>query len=134
MAAKNKGGRPVFAPTDKQRETVKNMTALGARQDDICILLDIDEKTLRKHFRRELDTGLIQANMAVGATLFKMATSGQVPSATFFWMKTRAGYKETNVHEHTGKDGAPIEYKKIQDMTDDELLAIAAGGGAGTSD
>jgi phage terminase small subunit len=36
--------------------------------------------------------------------------------------------------ELTGKDGGPIEVGRIQDMTDEELLALATGGGAGTAD
>jgi phage terminase small subunit len=36
--------------------------------------------------------------------------------------------------EHTGKDGGPIEHKRVQELTDDELAAIAAAGSAGTPD
>ena len=31
-----------------------------------------------------------------------MATKGQVPSAAIFWLKARAGWKETQVTEQTG--------------------------------
>jgi phage terminase small subunit len=30
-------------------------------------------------------------------------------------------------HEHTGKDGGPIEFKRADEMTDDELARIASG-------
>lgn len=30
---------------------------------------------------------------------------------------------------HSGPDGGPIEYRRVEDMTDDELSRIAAGGG-----
>lgn len=36
--------------------------------------------------------------------------------------------------ELTGKDGGPITMQKTREMTDDELLAIAAGGSAGAAD
>ncbi len=37
--------------------------------------------------------------------------------------------------EHTGENGGPIEVsRKTREMTDDELFAIAAGGGARTAD
>lgn len=29
--------------------------------------------------------------------------------AAIFWLKTRAGWKETSVHEVSGRDGGPIE-------------------------
>lgn len=37
-------------------------------------------------------------------------------------------YSERSKVELTGKGGGPIETRRIQDMTDDELAAIAAGG------
>ncbi len=36
--------------------------------------------------------------------------------------------------ELTGKGGGPIEYRKVQDLSDDELLNIARGGGEGAAD
>ena len=83
--------RPKFKPTDDQRELVKNLSALGIPQDDICTLVAIrSAKTLRKHFRRELNRGMTEANVKVGQTLFRMATSGQNLQATLFWMRTRS--------------------------------------------
>jgi hypothetical protein len=70
------------------------MTELGLTQANISGLLEIDRKTLRKHFRRELDTGHIIANTAVARSLFEMATRHKVPAAAIFWMKARAGWKE----------------------------------------
>lgn len=43
-------------------------------------------------------------------------------------------YSERSKVELTGKDGGPIVTKRIQDMTDDELAAIAAGSGSGVAD
>ena len=44
-----------------------------------------------------------------------MATSGTVPAATFFWLKSRAGWREVTRQEHTGSDGGPIQMKQIED-------------------
>lgn len=46
----------------------------------------------------------------------------------------REDYHDKSIHEITGKDGGPIITKKLQDMTDDELAAIAAGSGSGVAD
>lgn len=40
----------------------------------------------------------------------------------------------TNRRELTGKGGTPIAIRTSKDLSDDELAAIAAGGGAGTPD
>jgi hypothetical protein len=29
-------------------------------------------------------------------------------TAAIFWLKTRARWKETSVHEHAGHDGSPV--------------------------
>lgn len=46
----------------------------------------------------------------------------------------RAYGKPTQPTEITGKDGGPIEHKRVQELTDEELAAIATRGGAGTAD
>lgn len=83
-----------FSPTDENRRTVRAMAGFGVPQEDIAVLLDIDPKTLRKHFRAELDRGTIEANAKVAQTLFTMATVDKNVAAAIFWMKARAGWRE----------------------------------------
>ena len=90
---------PPFQPTDEQRKTVRVMAGFGIPQPDIATLLEIDPKTLRLHFRRELDRGSIEATAKVAQTLFQMATSGQNTAASIFWMKARAGWREKQIVE-----------------------------------
>ncbi|HEY2615795.1 MAG TPA: hypothetical protein VGI78_00505 [Acetobacteraceae bacterium] len=70
------------------------MTGLGIIQDDIARFLEIDDKTLRKHFRRELDTGAIEANMRVASSLYTMATQDKNVAAAIWWTKARMGWRE----------------------------------------
>ncbi|EQD45984.1 hypothetical protein B1B_12788, partial [mine drainage metagenome] len=56
--------------------------------------LGISPGTLRKYYRRELDTGIVAANMAVAGTLFKLATKGENVTAMIFWLKCRAHWHE----------------------------------------
>jgi hypothetical protein len=87
--------RPALKPTDQQRALVKSMAAMGIPHEQIAVQVGIlSAKTLRKHFREELDRGVTEANYKVSQTLFKMATSGEHPAATFFWLKTRTGLRE----------------------------------------
>ena len=78
-----------FEPTEEQRKTVRAMSGFGIPQDDIATLLEIDAKTLRKHFRRELDRGMVEATAKVARSLFLMATQGKNVAAAMFWMKAR---------------------------------------------
>ena len=103
-----------FEPTEEQRRTVRAMAGYGVPQDDIATLLEIDPKTLRKRFRRELDRGSIEATAKVGQSLFRMATEGGSVAAAIFWMKARAGWRE--------KHEVVLSAKAAVEMTDEELL------------
>ena len=89
-------GNPVFKPTDEERKLVEQMCAVGIPQESIALVVrdGIDDKTLRKHFRRELDISKIKANAKVGGALFNKAMAGDT-SAAIFWAKTQMGWKET---------------------------------------
>ena len=100
-------------PTDAQRQTVQLHTTVGTIQPVIAQLLGITEKTLRKHYRDELDLSRAKANATIGGALFNKAKGGDT-AAMIFWMKTQAGWRETNVTEHTGANNGPI---KIEDVT-----------------
>ena len=85
-------------PKDLTRQHVKEMTAKGATQPMVAEVLGIEEKCLRRHYRDELDGGVVQADMAVAGNLFRIATSegpGAV-TAAIFWLKTRAGWREAD--------------------------------------
>jgi hypothetical protein len=106
-----------YVPTEAHRELVKAMTAIGTPQDDIALCVGLTGKTLRKHYAEEIKLGMIRANAAVGGALFNLATkpgTGQA-TAAIFWAKTRMGWKEpAQGIELTGKDGKPIEVRKIE--------------------
>ena len=85
------------------------MASYGVPQEDIGAVIKIGHCTLRKYFAAELATAAIQANAKVAETCYAMAISGQHPAATFFWLKTRARWHETDRIEHVGEDGGPVE-------------------------
>ena len=82
------------SPSEEDRRTVKALSGYGVPQEDIAIHMDMDAKTLRKHYRRELDRGTIEANAKVAQTLFTMATADKNVAAAIFWMKARGGWRE----------------------------------------
>ena len=123
-----------FEPTPDQRRTVKTMAGFGIPHTDIAPFIGIDTKTLRKHFREELDRGTTEANAKVAQSLFQMATQGKNVAAAIFWMKARGGWREKHeVDANVRTDMRAIHVvtgvpRAGDDMTDEELMRIAAGG------
>ena len=115
-----------FVATSEQRKTVRAMAAFGIPQIEIANVVGISDRTLRKVFREELDKAATEANAKVAEVCFRMATSGTVPAATFFWLKTRAGWREVSRHEHTGGDGGPVQLQQFED-TRPPISAYIAG-------
>ena len=97
-------GRPEYQKTEEDAKNVEALTIAGVTQKLIAEILKISEPTLRKHYRTELDTSKAKANAVISQSLFKLAREGNV-TAQIFWLKTQAGWKETNHVELTGKDG-----------------------------
>ena len=116
-----------YQPTEADRNTVKSMAACGFTEESIarCVGVDgIDAKTLRKHFRRELNTSVDKANAAVGNALFKMATSGECPGATIFWMKTRMRWRETQDLRFVDEDGKDRGMMDLSRMRESIMAAF----------
>jgi hypothetical protein len=92
-------------PSKQTRELVSVHATIGTDQETIAGLLDIDPKTLRKYYRKELDESTARANAAVGGALFNKAKGGDT-TAMIFWMKTRARWSERSEIDHTSSDGS----------------------------
>jgi hypothetical protein len=105
-----------FEPSDEQSRLVRAMAGFGVPQADIATHLQIDPKTLRKHFREELDRGTVEANIKVAQSLFQMATQGKNVAAPIFWMKARAGWREKHEIE--------VTLRPLQQLSDAELLRV----------
>lgn len=97
--------RPEHDPTHATRQLVQLHATVGTAQVIIADILGIDDKTLRKHYREELDQAKAKANATIGGALFNKAKGGDT-SAMIFWMKTQAGWKDTTVIEGSGEGGA----------------------------
>jgi hypothetical protein len=103
-------GQPPHDATEERRKYVRSLAAYGTPQDQIARVLDIDSKTLRLHYRDELDLAVIEANAKVAETLFRQATREGNTTAAIWWTKSRMGWKERQAHEHSGPDGeGPVQ-------------------------
>lgn len=137
---KHAGGRPPFTPTDEMRAMVQAMTINGVPQTDIAdafaffpgAMKRISLKTLQRKFKNEISAGPHLANAKVTSSLFRMATDKNHKSAAtaaIFWLKTRAGWKETHNIDIGNRDGVPLRIETIDptQLTDDELNEFVAG-------
>jgi hypothetical protein len=117
-------GRRAHKPDAAQRRQVEAMAAYGIPEPDIARVVQIDPKTLRKHYRDELDMGETKANAQVAGFLFNSARNGNV-TAQIFWLKTRARWRETPVElKHSGSIG----HKELLEYSDKELMDIIRSG------
>jgi hypothetical protein len=107
-------GSPEHIPDDKTRAEVSALCAYGVPQEEISVYIGIDAKTLRKHYRAELDSAKVKANAKVRRFLFeaasgdaleKGATYADCLRGSMFWAKTQMGFKDGE----TAADKADID-------------------------
>ena len=116
--------RKSHEPTAETRSNVKALASVGTTQEHIAIYLGIDVKTLRKHYRRELDTSLIIANSNVAKSLYKNANDGNV-TAQIFWLKTKGGWSERKAQLEAELLQLEIDrIKSEKSLQDDDELTI----------
>lgn len=103
-------GRPAHTPDPVLRRQVEALAGYGVPEAEIAAMMEIDPKTLRKHYRHELDHGHAKANAKVAENLYRKALGDgrEAVTAAIFWLKVRANWKETSVHEHGGVNGKPL--------------------------
>src|SRR6056297_848361 len=111
-------GAPTHKPTDDQRHMVEAMQSYGIPQYEIAKVIGIDDKTLRKHYRSEIDKGAPLANAKVGRFLFNAASGDALSDeslkasyadcvrAAIFWGKTRMGMSEKTELDLKSSDGS----------------------------
>jgi len=87
------------------------MAAYGIPPVDIARIAGIDSQELQVRYAEELATARSRANSRVAESLYRKALGDgpQSVSAAIFWLKSRACWRETNMHEISGPGGAPIE-------------------------
>ena len=103
-------------PEPAGRRQVEAMAAYGVPELDIARVIAINPKTLRKHYRQELDVGSVKANTRIAESLYRKALGdgAQSVTAAIFWLKTRAGWKETMVQENK-HEGPIVVFRTIVD-------------------
>jgi hypothetical protein len=98
---------PIAAEAMPDPDKVEVMAGYGLSRTEIAKVLRIDPDRLKEACVPELETGRIKANLKVAENLYRKATGDgrEAVTAAIFWLKTRASWKETNVHELGGLSG-----------------------------
>ena len=71
-------------PTDDTRKTVRILKSCANSHKTIALILGIDEKTLMKRYREELDYGLEHTRGMVSAAVVRQALQGNINAAKFY--------------------------------------------------
>ena len=117
--------RQPFVVNEALREKVSHLAGVGVPQDDIANIIGCAPKTLRKHFRAELDRGVAEANAVIAGCLVAAAKAGNI-AAMIFWMKTRARWREQPpANDPDANAGSSSEVLVLPDNNrDPELMRI----------
>lgn len=94
-------------PSAENKRLVETSAGLGLPHEQIGALIGIDDKTLRKHYRTELDVGKAKASAQIAKTLYNKAIGGDT-TALIWWTKSQLRWSETVKQELTGAEGAPL--------------------------
>jgi hypothetical protein len=83
-----------------QVNLVSRLAGLGLNMQQVADALGISKDTLERRIKEDerlqaaVAKGRAKAATKVAETAFRLATSGEHPSMTMFWLKTRLGWRE----------------------------------------
>lgn len=112
------GGRPLVVFDAAQTAQVEALAAVLSK-GQMADYFNISETTLREIESRQPEVsdaykrGKAKAIGNVAKNLIQQAQNGNI-SAAIFYLKTQAGWKETQVSEHTGADGSELVVKWLK--------------------
>ena len=109
--AKRMGRRHI--PTESSRLIVQRAYGMGMTLEQTSELIGIDTATLVKHYKKDLENSAAHLNFNVSQNLYRLAMGSDraAVTASMFWLKCRAGWREVQRVEHTGPDGGPIQHQ-----------------------
>lgn len=124
--ANKKAGRPKWEPSEADIVQVERLAALGLGSEHIAYFFDKNTDTIyqRIHdtpeFSEAIKRGRAKASGKVLKALWGKIENGDT-ACILFYLKTKMGWKETQVVENTGLNGAPIEHAHNVKLEESEL-------------
>jgi hypothetical protein len=101
-----------YTATDQGKAAVTMGMLCGMTQEQIAAVMGIAPKTLRLHYRHELDTGKNGLIMKVAGNMAAIAINPQHPkclTAGIFILKCQGGWREQTVEQEEADD-SPVEF------------------------
>ena len=105
------------------RQRVLFLAANGLRPQQVAHFYDVPVETIKKTFAKEFAVGFDTVYSLISGQLVRKALDGD-KICMIFWLKTRAGWRETTRNEVTGVDGGKVDLRGVS--TQDLLAAVAA--------
>lgn len=93
---KSTGGRPPHHPTAMHRRLVETLASEAISQAQICLVLGVSEKTLRKHYPDEIRRGsaLVEAKLVGHLLRLASGNDGTALKAIKFSLACRFGWSQ----------------------------------------
>ena len=101
--------------TEEISKMVKSLSGIGITHDMICSIANISKPTLYKYYAEEIEQGKASSTAKVANNLYRMATGEgkEALTACIFWLKTQAGWRETNFIEVTDNTEENDKFRKL---------------------
>ena len=104
--------KPYIKYSPEVAAKIEHLAALGMTQADVGYILGFSEDTISRHYPEAWAKGKAVAKAKVAGKLFEKAMSGDGASI-FFYLKTQAGWRETQHVDHTSSDGTMASPLKL---------------------
>jgi len=121
-------GGPNKGIDNQKRTMVESLCAFGLRESDIAEVMAISVDTLQRHYKKELATGHLKANVKVAQNLFRMAmgNDSKALGAAIFWLRTRARWKMAEDEQQPRQNVINVLAIAAEKLSVPELKAMAA--------
>ena len=115
--------RAPHEPTDKIRAEIIALKSYGIPVKEIANYVGIDDKTMAKYYRKEMDEAAVKASAAVGKFLYEAASGAALKKgATYsdclrgamFWAKTQMSWRENDPAPASSDNEINITYRVIK--------------------
>lgn len=129
-------------PTEYTRRQVELLVAYGLPHDAIAHVIGVKSvTTLSAHYADEIKHGKERVNARAAHRLFHMMEQNEDMrvslTATIFWLKTRAGWRESTAVVHSGTVNHEHEHRAVtheeRAIRTIQLLNAARTGGVGSA-